>query len=118
MALFAPAPEMIEASTMVTYSSLPLRGSWPAMLIPLAWPQEAVTRSGAACSRAWRTASARVSIGVVVLLTWGAGSWALHKVPGGPRSTVTQRYSPSLYGGGTWANIISPRYTPDTELPA
>src|SRR5690349_22366367 len=32
------------------------------------------------------------------LLTWGAGSWALHNVPGGPRSTDTQRYSPSLYG--------------------
>ncbi|MNJ69756.1 hypothetical protein D3C77_661440 [compost metagenome] len=91
MALFAPAPEMIEARTMVTYSSLLFRGSWPAMLIPLAWPQEAVTRCGEACSRARRTASARVSMGVVVQLTWGAGSSALHRVPRGPTSTLTQR---------------------------
>ncbi|MNE47789.1 hypothetical protein D3C80_1422110 [compost metagenome] len=92
----APAPEMIEASTIVTYSLLPLRGSWPAMLMPLVCPQEAVTRCGEACSSAVRTASAKVSIGVVVQLTWGAGSSALHKVPLGPTSTVTQRYRPSL----------------------
>ena len=50
-----------------------------------------------------------VSIGVVVQLTWGAGSCALHRVPLGPRSTETQRYNPSLYGGATLANIIKPR---------
>jgi len=57
-------------------------------------------------------------MGVVVQLTCGAGSAALHSVPLGPMSTVTQRYSPSLYGGGTLANIIRPRYTPEYELPS
>ena len=63
----------------------------PAILIPLACPHEAVTRSGAAASNAMRTASVSVSIGVVVQFTCGAGSIALHKVPLGPRSTLTQR---------------------------
>ena len=80
---------------MVTYCS-PVLGSTPAILTPLAWPQDAVTRSGAAASKAWRTASVSVSIGVVVQFTCGAGSRALHSVPDSPRSTVTQRYSPAL----------------------
>src|SRR5688500_5117760 len=91
----APAPEMIEASTMVTYSSS-WRVSQPAMLQPLEWPEEATTLAGAASSKASRTASASVSIGVVVQLTWGAGSLALHSVPLGPMSTLMQRYRPSL----------------------
>src|SRR5690606_34074871 len=91
----APAPEMIEASTMVTYSSS-WRLSQPAILQPLAWPQLAETLAGAACSKASRTASVRVSMGVVVQFMCGAGDFALHSVPLGPMSVLTQRYSPSL----------------------
>src|SRR6185369_3355832 len=83
----APAPEMIVASTMVTYSSL-LRESQPAMLSPLAWPQEAATFDGTAFSKASRTASVSVSIGVVVQFMCGAGSLALQSVPFGPMSTL------------------------------
>ena len=86
----APAPEMIEASTIVTYSSS-WRLSQPAMLQPLAWPQLAETLCGAACSKARRTASVRVSIGVVVQFMCGAGDLALQSVPFGPMSVVTQR---------------------------
>ena len=86
----APAPEMMVASTIVTYSSL-VRVSQPAMLKPLAWPQEAETFAGMAFSKARRTASVSVSIGVVVQFMCGAGSTALHSVPLGPKSTVTQR---------------------------
>src|SRR6218665_702716 len=113
----APAPPISEASTMVTYSSS-LRRSRPAMLMPLESHQEPTARSGAACSSARRPASANVYLGVVVQFTCGAGSAALHSVPWGPRSSVMQRYSPSLYGGATLANIIRPRYTPECELPA
>jgi len=63
----APAPEMIVASTMVTYSSS-WRLSQPAMFSPLAWPQLAATFEGTAFSKASRTASVSVSIGVVVQL--------------------------------------------------
>ena len=69
----------------------------------------ALTLAGAACSNARRTESVNVSMGVVVQLTWGAGSRALHNVPFSPMSTVKQRYMPSLYGGGSWANIIIPK---------
>ena len=44
-----------------------------------------------AFSKARRTASVNVSIGVVVQFIWGAGSAALQIVPFGPKSTVTQR---------------------------
>src|ERR1700722_1625678 len=86
----APAPEMMVASTIVTYSSL-VRVSQPAMLKPLACPQDAETLAGTAFSNANRTASVRVSIGVVVQFMCGAGSTALHSVPLGPKSTLTQR---------------------------
>ena len=88
------------------------------MFSPLEWPHEATARSGNACSRAMRTASVIDSDGVVVQLQCGAGSLALVSVPGGPTSTDSGRYRPALYGGGSWANIISPRYTPDSELAA
>ncbi len=81
---------MMVASTIVTYSSL-WRLSQPAMLRPLAWPQEAETLDGTAFSKASRTASVSVSIGVVVQFMCGAGSTALHSVPFGPMLTVTQR---------------------------
>ena len=61
------------------------------MLRPLAWPHEAATLEGMAFSKARRTASVRVSIGVVVQFMCGAGSCALQSVPLGPKSTVTQR---------------------------
>src|ERR1700686_5231727 len=86
----APAPEMIVASTIVTYSSL-LRVSQPEMLKPFEWPQDAETLDGIAFSKASRTASVKVSIGVVVQFMCGAGSIALQIVPLGPKSTVTQR---------------------------
>src|SRR5215471_4630408 len=86
----APAPEMMVARTIVTYSSL-LRVSQPAMLKPLACPQDAETLAGIAFSNASRTASVKVSIGVVVQFMCGAGSTALHNVPLGPKSTVTHR---------------------------
>ena len=78
------------ASTMVTYSSS-WRVSQPAMLSRWQWPQEATTLFGTASSKASRTASASVSIGVVVQFMWGAGSLALHSVPLGPKSTFMQR---------------------------
>ena len=90
-----PPPEMIVASTIVTYSSL-VRLSQPATLSPLACPQDAATFEGIAFSKAKRTASVNVSIGVVVQFICGAGSIALQIVPFGPKSTLTQRYSPSL----------------------
>lgn len=49
------------------------------------------TLSGAACSKANRTASVRVSIGVVVQFMCGAGLCALQRVPFLPMSTVTLR---------------------------
>ena len=78
------------ASTIVTYSSL-VRLSQPAILRPLAWPQHAATFDGIAFSKASRTASVSVSIGVVVQFMCGAGSTALQIVPFGPKSTETQR---------------------------
>ena len=61
------------------------------MFKPLAWPQDAATFDGIAFSKARRTASVSVSIGVVVQFICGAGSTALQIVPFGPKSTVTQR---------------------------
>ena len=81
---------MIVASTIVTYSSF-VRVSQPAMLKPLACPQDAETLDGTALSNARRTASVSVSIGVVVQFICGAGSTALHSVPLGPKSTDTHR---------------------------
>src|SRR5262249_32624557 len=86
----APAAEMMVASTMVTYSSL-VRVSHPARLKPLAWPHDADTFAAVAFSKARRSAWVSVSIGVVVQFMCGAGSTALHSVPLGPKSTVTQR---------------------------
>src|ERR1700737_3467184 len=105
------------ASTIVTNSSFVLL-SRPDMLKPFEWPHEADTFSGIAFSNARRTASVSVSIGVVVEFMCGAGSDALQSVPLGPKLTLTQRYSPSLYGGGSCANIMRTRYTPEDELPS
>ncbi len=53
--------------------------------------QEAETLEGTAFSKARRTASVSVSIGVVVQFMCEAGSCALQSVPFGPKSTLTQR---------------------------